>query len=212
MPELHIITGSNGAGKSTVGSTYLPKHILNSCDLFDGDKTFWERRKELMKDRKVTPKEAGNIAGEWLIEHFEAMVTTAIKKREHFAYEGHFTEEASWNTIRRFKKNKYSVHLVFFGLKDQDQSQMRVIERTQSGGHYVQPAEIDRNFEGNLLMLDKHFELLDFIRIVDTTTVEHRMLATLSPDGPKQIVSYGNLPEWFVRYLPRLTKRIFHGD
>ncbi len=38
MPELYIITGSNGAGKSTVGPNYLPQHIRQHNTVFDGDK------------------------------------------------------------------------------------------------------------------------------------------------------------------------------
>ena len=37
MPELFIITGSNGAGKSSIGANYLPAHIQNTCSIFDGD-------------------------------------------------------------------------------------------------------------------------------------------------------------------------------
>ncbi|HEY2720692.1 MAG TPA: zeta toxin family protein [Chitinophagaceae bacterium] len=38
MPVLFIITGSNGAGKSTVGYTYLPEEIQKEYIVFDGDK------------------------------------------------------------------------------------------------------------------------------------------------------------------------------
>jgi predicted ABC-type ATPase len=40
VPSLYTITGSNGAGKSTVGPKYLPNEIINSCDVFDGDLLF----------------------------------------------------------------------------------------------------------------------------------------------------------------------------
>jgi predicted ABC-type ATPase len=212
VPELHIITGSNGAGKSTVGYTYLPAHIQNSHTIFDGDKLFGEKRADLLRDKKMTFKEARNLANEWLIEHFQNLVNAALADNDHFAYEGHFSEDASWDIIKRFKKAGYTIHLTFFGLKDQDLSQMRVIERTQSGGHYVQPAEIDRNFEGNLIMLDKYFDLLDNVRIVDTSLLEHRILVVISPEGINQCVLPGQLPDWFTRYLPRITKKVFHSD
>jgi hypothetical protein len=38
MPELYIITGSNGAGKSSIGPEYLPVHIRQQGPIFDGDK------------------------------------------------------------------------------------------------------------------------------------------------------------------------------
>ncbi len=47
MPALYIITGSNGAGKSTVGADYLPLSIQQSCQVFDGDKLFMEKQRDL---------------------------------------------------------------------------------------------------------------------------------------------------------------------
>ena len=47
MPELHVITGSNGAGKSSVGPEYLPSHIKKICTVFDGDKFTLHKTKEL---------------------------------------------------------------------------------------------------------------------------------------------------------------------
>jgi predicted ABC-type ATPase len=43
MPDLFIITGSNGAGKSTVGKEYLPIHIQEKYPIFDGDKLFYAK-------------------------------------------------------------------------------------------------------------------------------------------------------------------------
>jgi hypothetical protein len=48
MPELFIITGSNGAGKSSIGPEYLPTHIRQQGPIFDGDKLFVEKRKDLL--------------------------------------------------------------------------------------------------------------------------------------------------------------------
>ncbi len=45
MPDLYIITGSNGAGKSTIGPEYLPSEIKEKCAVFDGDKRFMQHKK-----------------------------------------------------------------------------------------------------------------------------------------------------------------------
>lgn len=87
MPELHIITGSNGAGKSTVGYSYLPEHIRNFYTVFDGDKLFGQKRTSLLKDKNITFKEARNLANEWLIDHFQSLIRQALKTKDHFAYE-----------------------------------------------------------------------------------------------------------------------------
>ena len=38
MPDLYIIMGSNGAGKSTVGLSYLPEVIQENHTVFDVDR------------------------------------------------------------------------------------------------------------------------------------------------------------------------------
>ena len=66
MPELYIITGSNGAGKSTVGFSYLPQHIQEAYSIFDGDKLFINKQKELWASGIRAHKEAKKIASQRL--------------------------------------------------------------------------------------------------------------------------------------------------
>ncbi|MDB5147657.1 MAG: hypothetical protein JWQ57_1677 [Mucilaginibacter sp.] len=47
MPNLYIITGSNGAGKSTAGQDYLPEEILQHYTVFDGDLLYTRKLNEL---------------------------------------------------------------------------------------------------------------------------------------------------------------------
>jgi predicted ABC-type ATPase len=56
MPELYIIDGSNGAGKSSTGSEYIPKVVLEKAPVFDGDKLFMEKRHELWKNIRKPAK------------------------------------------------------------------------------------------------------------------------------------------------------------
>jgi predicted ABC-type ATPase len=93
VPGLYIITGSNGAGKSTVGFSYLPQEIQKNCSVFDGDKLFMEKRKELSKTIPSF-KEAKKIAFKWVSETFDFLVDDALAKNENFAYEGHFTNDS----------------------------------------------------------------------------------------------------------------------
>lgn len=149
------------------------------------------------------------MANEWLLDHFEKLVDDALNRNDHFVYEGHFTNEATWDIPRRFKQSGYSIHLLFFGLTDQNLSEMRVIERSKSGGHYVHPTEIDMNFRGNLLKLDEHFDIIDDLQIVDTSETQHKILLRLSRDEIASSVPIQELPPWFTSYLPVLTRSVF---
>ncbi|HRO70044.1 MAG TPA: hypothetical protein PK951_06680 [Chitinophagaceae bacterium] len=79
MASLFIITGSNGAGKSTVGYTYLPEEIQKKYTVFDGDKIALEKRKELLSSIKSV-KEAKRLADAWTQEQFLGQVQTALKQ------------------------------------------------------------------------------------------------------------------------------------
>lgn len=168
MPELHIITGSNGAGKSSVGPDHLPKHIRETCVVFDGDKLTIEKKRELL-NKKFSRKDAQRMADEWLGPYFLKQVENALKKSENFAYEGHFRQEGAWSIPKKFQEKGYRIHMIFFGLVNIERSAMRVFERACNGGHNVSAAEIELNYQGNLIQLDRHFKMFDELKIIDSS-------------------------------------------
>lgn len=207
MPELYIITGSNGAGKSSIGPEYLPQKIRQQGPVFDGDKLFVEKRKELWRTIK-SHKECRNLAYEFVLQTFDNLVDAALANQADFVYEGHFSNEATWDIPRRFLAAGYAIHMVFFGLRDTDLSKLRVVDRTNEGGHYVDPQTVENNFYGNLEKLNQHFGLFHTIQIVDTSKATHRVLATLNHGEPILSVPSAQLPDWFRDYLPAIFQKI----
>ncbi len=55
MAGLYIITGSNGAGKSSFGASYLPEK-LQGYNVFDGDKLFMQKRRRLSLHKHLLTK------------------------------------------------------------------------------------------------------------------------------------------------------------
>ncbi|MBN9381107.1 MAG: zeta toxin family protein [Chitinophagaceae bacterium] len=212
MPELHIITGSNGAGKSSIGPTYLPSHIRQQGPIFDGDKLFVEKRKEFWRSGIKSHKECGKLALAFVEEAFDNKVETALATKTDFAYEGHFTNEATWDIPRRFRAAGYSIHLIFLGLRDTGLSELRVVDRVQEGGHYVDPRTVSDNFYGNLEKLNLHYGMFHKAQIIDTSETEHQVLAILIEGEPILFVSYMELPDWFRINLPAITHKILLMD
>jgi predicted ABC-type ATPase len=139
---------------------------------------------------------------------FDNRVAAALEINSDFAYEGHFTNEATWDIPRRFLAAGYSIHLIFLGLQDTALSELRVIDRSRIGGHYVDPLTVADNFYGNLEKLDQHFELFHSVHIIDTSEAEHLVLAVLNLGKPSLAVPSNMLPIWFVGYLPLITQKI----
>jgi len=189
MPGLYIITGSNGAGKSSVGSNYLPDHIRKNCEVFDGDKLFMQKQKLLWKQ-------------------VDELVEGAILNNTDFAYEGHFINEATGDIPKRFKNNGYAIYIIFLGLTNTALSQLRVTDRAKLGGHYVQPAEVEANFYGNLEKPNKYYILFDIVTIIDTSQPKHTILAFLINGFIEYSVRVEDLPEWFTNGLPTIMQAI----
>ena len=208
MPDLYILMGANGAGKSTTGAGYLPPHIRQRYEIFDGDKLYWTKIRELYKHVTPSIKEAQRLSLDWLFIHFEKSVKTTIEKMDDFVYEGHLPEDENWKTPKRFKRKGYTIHIIYLGIKDVNLSALRVFERAKLGGHNVPPYEIDRNFYGNLRQINKRFKWIDELKIMDTTDIIPRALALLRNGIIYDAVNHGKLPEWFELGLPGLYKKI----
>ncbi|OYQ44787.1 zeta toxin family protein [Flavobacterium aurantiibacter] len=210
MPKLIIITGSNGAGKSSIGPEYIPGKLKDS--IFDGDKMFIEKRSEIWASGVRSFNECKNRAFEIVVETFEKLVEESIARNLDFAYEGHFTNEATWDVPKKFKNAGYKIHLIFFGLTDAALSQTRVIMRAHEGGHYVDPFTVQSNYYGNLEKIDKYFSLFDSVRIFDTSGVEHIELAKLKQGVPYSAIPSNELPSWFAENLTEITRAIIKAE
>jgi predicted ABC-type ATPase len=159
MPVLYIITGSNGAGKSSIGPDYIP--ILLRKSIFDGDKLFMQKRRDFFTINGIkSHKECKKLAAEFVENTFDNLVEFSLKHNADFVYEGHFTNDSTWDIPQKFKDAGYKIHLIFFGLTDTSLSEIRVIGRVKEGGHYVDPITISNNFHGNLEKLDNFFLFL----------------------------------------------------
>lgn len=203
---LFIITGSNGAGKSTIGASYLPPQIKQKYSFFDGDKLALQKRKELLIHIR-SPKEARKAADEWVFQYFKEKVKKAIDTDDHFAYEGHFRDKETLLIPRKFKNKGYYLSLIFMGLPDTHQSELRVIDRAKLGGHNVPLYEIEANFYGNLSMLNKNYKLFDEVIVVDTSKkMEHKVLLHMRQFSILSYTPVTEQPSWFTKFLPHLFR------
>lgn len=206
MPSLYIITGSNGAGKSTVGPGYLPEEILQHYTVFDGDLLYTRKLSELFPAITRSAKYARKEALEYVVDLFEEQTSQALASHDHYVYEGHFTNDATWEKPKAFKDAGYRVHLIFFGLENPELSQFRVTERVIEGGHYVDPQTLHNNFYGNLEKLNTYHSLIDDLTIVDTSEINHRILLKTVLQHVEFHVERDNLPAWFTDHLPAIVQ------
>ncbi len=208
MPNLFVITGANGAGKSTLSQFLLPDDIAH-LTVFDGDLFFVKTLQEIFPSQTKSPKYARNMAFQATVEEFENLVSSAIISNASFAYEGHFSSESPWQIIRKFKENNYHVTMIFLMVEELAISLRRVTERVKTGGHYVTPQEIEKNFYGNIIQLDKHFTLINDLIIADNSTqgITNQILY-LSDNKIVSCIEKTTLPHWFTKHLINISSLI----
>jgi predicted ABC-type ATPase len=200
MPNLYIIAGHNGAGKSTFGKNLLPQNAQN-LTIFDGDLVFSQKLKYFSSYIKVH-KYAVQEADEATVEEFEKLTKEALFTQSDFAYEGHFSNENSWDTIRFFKKQGYTILMIFLGLKTLKSSEKRVSDRVQANGFLVPAYAIQHNYYGNLKFLNIHYDLIDNLSIWDSSHGNPQVLMVIH-NQHKEYKS-PQLPNWFTEFLPDL--------
>ena len=200
MPNLYIIAGHNGAGKSTFGKNLLPQNVQN-LTIFDGDLVFSRKLKHFSSYIKVH-KYATQEADEATVDEFKKLSEEAIANQSDFAYEGHFSNENSWDTIRYFRKQGYTISMIFLGLKTLKSSEKRVSDRVQANGFLVPTYAIHHNYYGNLKFLNIHHDLIDNLSIWDSSFGNPQILMVIN-NAQKEYQS-PQLPNWFTEFLPDL--------
>ncbi len=201
MPNLYIIAGHNGAGKSTFGKNLLPKNAQN-LTIFDGDLVFSQKLKFFSSYIKVH-KYAAQEADEATVEEFEKLSKETIATQSDFAYEGHFSNENSWETIRYFRKQGYTISMIFLGLERLDLSEDRVGIRVFKGGFLVPTYAIHHNYYGNLKFLNIHYDLIDNLSIWDSSSGIPQILLVMNTNT--KAYQSPQLPNWFTEFLPDLV-------
>lgn len=129
--NLYIISGCNGAGKTTASYTVLPE-ILQCKEFVNAD--------EIAKGLSpFNPESVAIEAGRLMLQRIESL----LERKETFSIETTLATKSYINLVRKAQKNGYSVHLIFFWLETPELAIQRVAERVSKGGHNI-PVDIIR--------------------------------------------------------------------
>ncbi|MGD2034287.1 MAG: zeta toxin family protein, partial [Bacteroidales bacterium] len=144
MPNLYIIAGCNGAGKTTASFTLLPE-MLNCEEFINAD--------EIARGLSpLNPEKAAIEAGRIML----TKINKLIQNQFDFAFETTLATKSYIRTIELARKSGYQITLVFFWLDTVDLAKERVRTRVREGGHDIPENVIERRYYSGLFNL---FEL-----------------------------------------------------
>ena len=164
--SLYIISGCNGAGKTTASYTVLPE-ILNCREFVNAD--------EIAKGLSpFNPESVAIEAGRLMLRRIEEL----LNRNESFSIETTLSTKSYINLVRKAQEKGYHVHLIFFWLETSDLAVQRVAERVSKGGHNIPNDVILRRYKAGICNLFNIFmKEVDLWMIYDNSSTPRAFVA-----------------------------------
>lgn len=166
IPNLFIISGCNGAGKTTASLTVLPESLaclefLNADEIARGLSP-------------LNPDKAAFEAGRMVLKRIDKL----IQSQTDFAVETTLSTKIHAKTIEKAKEFGYKITLIFFWLDSVDLAIERVKSRVTEGGHNVPQSTITRRyFSGLKNLFDLYIPICDYWMIFDNSKMYSELIA-----------------------------------
>lgn len=179
LKRLFIISGCNGAGKTTASYTILPE-ILNCEEFVNAD--------EIAKGLSpFNPESAAIQAGRLMLER----ISKLIDQGDDFAFETTLATRSYKNLAQKAKENGYVITLLFFWLRTPDLAVKRVETRVKEGGHNIPEIVIRRRYENGLRNFFGIFEpIVDEWMFIDNSGEPYEIIAQKNTEDKTIINSY----------------------
>ena len=158
MANLFVISGCNGAGKTTASYSVLPD-ILNCKEFVNAD--------EIAKGLSpFQPEKVAIEAGRIMLNR----IKTLINHHVDFGFETTLATKSYVKLIREAQSKGYFVTLVFFWLNTPELAVERVKNRVISGGHNIPENVIYRRYIAGINNLSTlYLPICDYWLIIDNS-------------------------------------------
>lgn len=158
-PQLYIIAGPNGSGKTTFATNFLPSYVgcfefINADLIAKGLAPF-------------NPARADLAAGKLMLEQIGLLE----RCKADFAFETTLSGKTYVALLERLKKKGYQINLFFLWLPDVRLSIQRIADRVRRGGHHVPSDVVRRRFARGIPNLFQVYRsLCDMWMLFDNST------------------------------------------
>jgi len=186
-PNLYVIAGCNGAGKTTASFTILPE-ILNCKEFVNAD--------EIAKGLSpFQPEKVAFEAGRLMLHR----VSYLLSEKENFAFETTLATKSYKGKILEAQKNGYNVILLFFWLRKVELAIERVKLRVQEGGHHIETETIRRRYKNGINNLfNIYLPIVDEAMVFDNSDGIYKLIAEKNNSNEINVIDqdkFGKLQE-----------------
>jgi predicted ABC-type ATPase len=145
MPNLYIIAGCNGAGKTTASNTIFPD-ILDCNEFVNADYI-------AAGISPFNPEGAAFEAGRIMLHRINQLLTEG----KDFAFETTLSTRSYVSFIQKAKDAGFRVSIVYIWLSSPEQAKERVAMRVAQGGHHIPDDVVERRYYKGIKNLFKLF-------------------------------------------------------
>ena len=156
---LYIISGCNGAGKTTASYTVLPE-VLECREFVNAD--------EIAKGLSpFNPESVAIEAGRLMLQRIQEL----LRMNETFSIETTLATKSYRNLINEAHNQGYQVKLIFFWLDTPETAINRVAQRVNEGGHNIPTETIIRRYHAGIDNFFRiYMDLVDYWLLLNNTT------------------------------------------
>ena len=178
MPNIYIIAGCNGAGKTTASFTILPemlncKEFVNADSIAAGLSPF-------------NPESVAIEAGRLMLSRIHELMTAWVD----FAFETTLATRSYVSLVKAAQHVGYKVKLVFIWLDSPLTAIQRVADRVAEGGHDIPNDIIERRyFRGIFNLISLYIPVCDSWIVVNNKNVVPEVIAKGSLSGENIILN-----------------------
>ena len=171
MPRLYIISGCNGAGKTTAAYTMLPE-MLECSEFVNSD----EFAKGLSP---FQPEKASIQASRYMITKIRYL----LKRQKDFAVETTLATRSLLKTVQLAQSAGYTVTLLYFWLNSPELAIERVQARVEAGGHNIPEETIRRRYQVGIDYFFHYYSpICERWILADNSQIPFRVIAEGSKD------------------------------
>ena len=159
QPELWLLVGGNGAGKTTFYERFLAPRKIPLVNADNIARSVWPDAPEKHS------YEAALIAER---ERFRL-----LEERQSFCFETVFSHPSKVDFVGAAKAAGFRIRLFYFHLELASLNKVRVVSRVKAGGHNVPEAKIEARIPRTLANLRQCIGLVDELHLVDNSSLDH---------------------------------------
>lgn len=186
--RLWVLTGGNGAGKSTFYNLYLAKYGIKfvNADLIAKDLD------------SQNPEGVSYHAATLAAKIREDLISQGVS----FCFETVFSHESKIDFLAQAKANGYTIILVYIHLFDSSLNEARVKQRISEGGHSVPIEKIHSRIPRTIQLIKTAFYIVDEARILDNSSKANPFQQIIVMKSGNYESKADPLPEWAMDLLP----------